>query len=79
MNPKFTPGESQVWLMSRMEELEIANLATLQAMTGINKGTLSKYFRHQQRPSIDVIPKLCEVLHVSPEALLIALGVLNRK
>jgi transcriptional regulator with XRE-family HTH domain len=65
----------QDWLKSRMSELKLGSISDLEQATGINRGTLSRYFRQIQRPSIDVIPVLCEALEVSPETLLRALGV----
>ena len=79
MPKHFSPNESQEWLEETLKESGISTLAALQAKTGINKGTLSKYFRHQQRPSIDVIPVLCEALEISPEKLLVVLGVLPKR
>jgi len=46
---------------------------------GLDRGTISRYFRHDRRPSIDVIAPLCEVLEVSPETLLIVLGALDKR
>lgn len=63
------------WLFSRMTEVGISSISELALKTGINKGTLSKYFRGLQRPSIDVLPVLCRELKVSPATLLEALGV----
>ena len=65
----------QDWLKHRMAELGMSSVAELETETGINKGTLSRYFRGLQRPSIDVLPVLCQALRVSPETLLRALGV----
>jgi transcriptional regulator with XRE-family HTH domain len=65
----------QDWLKLRMAELNIGSISELEEATGINKGTLSRYFRQIQRPSIDVIPVLCKALDVSPETLLRAFGV----
>ena len=72
----YSPKESQDWLELRLIETGIGSLAALQLKTGIHKGTLSKYFRQQQRPSVDVVPVLCEALEISPETLLVALGVI---
>ena len=66
----------QEWLKFRMAELSIGSISELEEATGINKGTLSRYFRQIQRPSIDVIPVLCKALDVSPETLLRAFGVI---
>lgn len=65
----------QEWLKLRLIALGMNSIADLEAATGINKGTLSRYFRQLQRPSIDVIPVLCQALKVSPQTLLRALGV----
>ncbi len=67
--------DSQEWLKLRMSELGMSSIADLESATGINRGTLSRYFRGLQRPSIDLIPVLCEALRVSPLTLLDALGV----
>ena len=63
----------------KMEENGFSSLEDLSLEIGINKGTISKYFRGVQRPSIDVIPLFCEALNVSPEELLTALGVTNHR
>jgi transcriptional regulator with XRE-family HTH domain len=65
------------WLQQQLQTSGVGTLSELAAITGINKGTLSKYFRGLQRPSIDVIEPLCKVLRVSPENLLRALNALN--
>lgn len=73
--PGGNTTEGQAWLKLRMSELDMSSIADLELATGINRGTLSRYFRGLQRPSIDVIPNLCEALRVSPLTLLSALGV----
>lgn len=65
------------WLSDRMEKVGLKSLDELQLKSGINKGTLSKYFRHLQSPSVAVIPALCKALNVSPEDLLTGLGVIS--
>jgi transcriptional regulator with XRE-family HTH domain len=65
------------WLKLQMALKGFRNLDELSAATGINKGTISKYFRGIQRPSIDVIPIFCQVFEVSPQELLIALKVMT--
>jgi hypothetical protein len=59
-----------------MDALDIHGFGDLEHLTKINKGTLSKYFRQIQRPGVVVIPVLCQALQVSPENLLVGLGVL---
>lgn len=66
--------DAEQWLRERLHATGINTLSNLAHVTGINKGTLSKYFKGQQRPSIDVIAPLCIALKVSPEKLLIALN-----
>ena len=67
-----TPTSAQ-WLEQQLKVSELGTLTRLAEVSGINKGTLSKYFSGQQRPSIDVIGPLCTALQVSPETLLRAL------
>jgi transcriptional regulator with XRE-family HTH domain len=76
---RFSPDESTEWLEERMLKLAISTYQDLSDLVGIDRGTISRYFRHERRPSIDVIAPLCEVLKVSPETLLIVLGALNRR
>jgi transcriptional regulator with XRE-family HTH domain len=76
---RFTEQESADWLSQRMAKLNIASYEELASLVGIDRGTISRYFRHERRPSIDVIAPLCDVLQVSPETLLIALGALDKK
>ena len=62
-----------------MKAAGISTLEELAQKTGIDRGTLSRYFHQERRPSIDVIGPICEVLKVSPETLLIGLGALPKK
>jgi len=74
----YTPEESTDWLRLRMAKLGISSLEDLAKMTGIDRGTLSRYFHHERRPSIDVLEPLCTGLQVSPETLLKALGAISK-
>ena len=65
------------WLQTQLVRTNIKTISELSLRTGINKGTLSKYFNGLQRPSIDVVAPLCNALNVSPETLLKALNALN--
>ena len=76
---RISAQESAEWLRIRMEDLGISGLGELSEKTGIDRGSLSKYFRQERTPGIDVIAPLCEALEVSPETLLIALGALSRR
>jgi transcriptional regulator with XRE-family HTH domain len=70
------PESGMRWLSSRMAAVGLNSLDDLQQASGINKGTLSKYFRGVQVPSVAVVPTLCNALKVSPEELLIGLGII---
>jgi len=62
-----------------MSALNMTGLEELHQRTGIDRGSLSRYFRQERVPKIDVVGPLCEALEVSPETLLIALGAIERK
>jgi len=74
----FSPFESAQWLQTRLSNLQIGTLQRLSEMTEIDKGTLSRYFRHERRPSIDCIGPLCQALKTSPEQLLKVLGAIPK-
>ena len=76
---RYTPQESSDWLRRRIVDLGIGSLDELAILTGIDKGTLSRYFRQERRPSIDMVAPLCQALKVAPETLLIALGAIDKK
>ena len=76
---RFSQEESSQWLAERLLKLNISSYEEFAALVGIDRGTLSRYFRQERRPSIDVVAPLCEVLEVSPETLLIVLGAIDRK
>ena len=76
---RYTQEESSDWLAQRLVKLNIATYEEFAALVGIDRGTISRYFRQERRPSMDVIAPLCEVLQVSPETLLIALGAIDKK
>jgi transcriptional regulator with XRE-family HTH domain len=74
----FSPAESAAWLQDRLGRLNIETLQSLADKSGIDKGTLSRYFRHERRPSIDCIGPLCSALKTSPELLLKVLGAIPK-
>lgn len=76
---RYSAEESTEWLRNRLEMMSISSLDELAKLTGIDKGTISRYFHQERRPSIDMIGPLCQTLKVAPETLLIALGALDRK
>ena len=76
---RFTEDESTEWLTQRLVKLNIASYEEFATLVGIDRGTISRYFRQERRPSIDAVAPLCDVLQVSPETLLIALGAIDKK
>ena len=74
----YTATESAEWLQGRLSQLQIGTLQNLSDKTGIDKGTLSRYFRQERRPSIDYIGPLCQALEISPELLLKVLGAIPK-
>lgn len=76
---RFTPEESTEWLRLRMAQLGISGLDELQLISGIDKGSISRYFRQERNPGVDVVAPMCKALAVSPEAILIALGAIERR
>lgn len=76
---KNSPLETAEWLRNRMNSLGLSGLEELSQRSGIDRGSLSRYFRQERTPKVDVIAPLCEALEVSPETLLIALGAIERK
>ena len=74
----MSSSESQLWLQEKLESSELKTLSKLADVSGINKGTLSKYFRQIQRPTVDVLAILCKSLGVSPADLLVGLGALEK-
>ena len=63
------------WLLHRMDELGIASLEDAAKRCDLNRGTLYRYFTLEMKPSIAVLPQLCEGLDASPLEILQALGV----
>lgn len=63
------------WLEARMDALGMSSLEDVATACGINRGTLHRYFTFKQRPSIDVLPALCEGLKASPLEVLRALKI----
>jgi len=74
----MSPEESAAWLQDRLVRLNIDTLQSLSEKSEIDKGTLSRYFRHERRPSIDCIGPLCSALKISPEMLLKVLGAIPK-
>ncbi len=67
------------WLELRMSTLGLTSLEQAAQRCSLNRGNLYRYFSFETRPSIDVIPLLCEGLDASPEEVLRALGIQSPK
>ena len=63
------------WLQDRMAALDMESLEQAAAACGINRGSLYRYFMFEQRPSVDVLPALCDGLQSSPLEVLRALKI----
>jgi transcriptional regulator with XRE-family HTH domain len=72
----LSPEESRLWLKTRLQESGLKTIDNLAKKTGINKGTISKYFRQKQRPTVDVLVVLAGAMELSPSDVLIGLGAL---
>ena len=74
MAARYTSKQTNEWLRSTMKKLGIASLDELSTMTKIDRGSLSRYFNQDRRPSIDAIVPICTALGVTADELLIVLG-----
>ena len=79
MPNRYTPKESNEWLRTTMLKLSIKSLDELSSITKIDRGSLSRYFNQERRPSIDAIAPLCEALEVTSDQLLVVLGAMERE
>ena len=73
--PKSTKVVGLDWLYKKMEELEFSSLQAVAEACDLNRGNLYRYFAFETRPSIDLLPKLCNGLNASPLEVLTALGI----
>jgi len=78
MPNRYTPKESNEWLRTTMLKLSIKSLDELSSITKIDRGSLSRYFNQERRPSIDAIEPLCAALVVTSDELLVVLGAKSR-
>ena len=79
MSNRYTAKESNEWLRETMLKLSIKSLDELSSITKIDRGSLSRYFNQERRPSIDAIAPLCEALEVTSDQLLVVLGAMERE
>jgi len=74
-----SPDQTYTWLRDQMEKVGYSSLEEVAVETGINRGNIYRYFTQEQRPSVALIDPLCKALDVSPQALLVGLGVWDKK
>ena len=63
------------WLYQRMKDLGLSSLEQAAERCGLNRGNLYRYFTWETRPSIDILPALCDGLESTPDEILQALGI----
>ena len=73
--PKSTKVVGLDWLYRKMDEHEFSSLQEVAEACDLNRGNLYRYFAFETRPSIDLLPKLCNGLNASPLEVLTALGI----
>jgi transcriptional regulator with XRE-family HTH domain len=60
-----------------MEKLGFTSLEDVAREIGINRGNLYRYFSLETRPSVALLPDLCQALKASPAEILQALEILG--
>ncbi|MEI6405650.1 MAG: helix-turn-helix transcriptional regulator [Actinomycetes bacterium] len=65
------------WLRARMDKLGYRSLEEVATQIGINRGNLYRYFSLETRPSVALLPDLCNALKASPAEILKALEILG--
>jgi hypothetical protein len=78
MATRYTSKQTNKWLRNTMKKLGISSLDEVSTMTKIDRGSLSRYFNQDRRPSIDAIVPICSALKVSSDELLIVLGAADK-
>jgi len=78
MGSRYTSKQTNEWLRATMKNKGISSLDELSVMTNIDRGSLSRYFNQDRRPSIDAIVPICSALGVSSDELLVVLGAADR-
>ena len=76
---RVTKAETKLWLQESMAKVELNSLDELAKVSGIDAGSISRYFNLERRPSIDVIEPLAIALQIRPEVLMQVLGATKDK
>jgi transcriptional regulator with XRE-family HTH domain len=79
MSHKVNKADTKLWLHEAMEKLELTSLDELAKISGIDAGSISRYFNLERRPSIDVIEPLAIALKVKPGVIMRVLGATTDK
>lgn len=66
--------KANLWLRKAMADVGITSLGELSQISGVDAGSISRYFNLSRRPSIDVIEPLAVALKVRPEVIMLVLG-----
>jgi transcriptional regulator with XRE-family HTH domain len=74
MSSRYTSKESNEWLRTTMLKLSIKSLDELSSITKIDRGSLSRYFNQERRPSIDAIDPICAALEITSDDVTECLG-----
>ena len=72
---KSTKVVGMDWLYRKMDEHDYSSLQAVAEACDLNRGNLYRYFAFETRPSIDLLPKLCNGLNATPLEVLTALGI----
>ena len=76
---RVTKAETKLWLQETMAKVELNSLDELAKISGIDAGSISRYFNLERRPSIDVIEPLAIALQVKPNEIMQVLGATKDK
>ena len=76
---RVTKAETKLWLQESMAKVELNSLDELAKVSGIDAGSISRYFNLERRPSIDVIEPLAIALQVKPQVIMQVLGATTDK
>ena len=76
---RVTKAETKLWLKESMARVELNSLDELAKISGIDAGSISRYFNLERRPSIDVIEPLAIALQVKPNEIMQVLGATTDK
>ena len=70
----MSPEQTYAWFVERYKKQGFKSLNQFAIATGLQKSSLSRYFHQQREMPADTIARLCFLLRVSPNVLLVALG-----